>query len=635
MCGITGFCDFNRGGSPELLVKMTDTMVHRGPNSSGSKYVDHHNYILGFGHRRLSIMDLSELGAQPMSFEHLHIVLNGEIYNFKEIRVELEGLGYSFKSWSDTEVVLKSFHRWGTKAIDRFIGMFSFTLFDEEEQFIYLFRDRAGVKPLYYYYEKDLLLFASELRAMVKHPGFEKEINLQALSQYFNLGYIPNPLSIYKNTYKLDPAHFLKLNLKTKKMSKHCYWSVIDHYNKPKFDASEEEIINHTEKLLYSAFNYRMVADVPVGVFLSGGYDSATVAAIIQSSQKNKLNTYTIGFYEEKYNEAPFAKNIAEHIGTNHQEHYCVPDDVRGILPLLGKMFDEPFGDSSAVPTYLVSKNARESVTVALSADGGDEIFGGYSKYGLVSKYHSQFQQGNTMFKLLAKTTLGIASGMNIESIFKNTYNLETRIEKVKEIIGSSGVGESLNIISEINTRKEIKGLIKEYYYALPKGFANDTLLNAGNNIIDVQMAIDYLTYMVDDILVKVDRTGMAVSLEGREPLLDHRIIEFMAQVPSVYKIKNGEKKYILKQIAHKYIPKEMMDRPKQGFAFPVFEWLRDDLNYFIEIYLNENLIKKQGLFNWETVNNIVSTFKKGYHINAQKIWLLLSFQLWYHEWMD
>jgi asparagine synthase (glutamine-hydrolysing) len=635
MCGIAGFCDFNKQSSPEILAQMTDTMIHRGPDSSGFKYQEDSAFEIGLGHRRLSILDLSELGSQPMSFEHLHIVLNGEIYNFKEIRKELEESGYSFASWSDTEVVLKAFHKWDVKAVDRFIGMFSFAIFDEKNRQIYLFRDRAGVKPLYYYFEKGLLLFGSELRSLIKHPLFKKEINISAVSQYFSLGYIPAPLSIYNHIYKLEQAHYLQLDLTQQKLSKHHYWSLIDQYNKPKIDASEDEILKHTESLLHSAFNYRMVADVPVGIFLSGGYDSATVAAIIQSSQQNKLNTFTIGFHEEQYNEAPFAKQIANHLGTNHHEHYCTPEDVKSILPLLGKMFDEPFGDSSAVPTYLVSKNARKSVTVALSADGGDEVFGGYSKYDSVLKYHPRFQRASPIARFATQLALKSAQGIKIESLLKNNYNLKTRIEKVLEMSQAKGIGESLYIVSEINTHKEVKDILKKSDLSQPWGFASDILINNGNDLLNTQMALDYITYMVDDILVKVDRTGMAVSLEGREPILDHRIIEFMAQVPSEYKIRNGEKKYLLKKIAHKYIPKELMDRPKKGFSFPVFEWLKDDLAHYMNIYLNEDLINKQGIFRWSEIKSLINSFKKGNYINSQKIWLLLSFQLWYHEWMD
>lgn len=551
-----------------------------------------------------------------------------------EIRKELEASGYSFHSGSDTEVVLKAFHQWGTSAVHRFIGMFSFTIFDEQQQLIYLFRDRAGVKPLYYSFRNDLFLFGSELKAIVKHPRFTREISTEALSQYFSVGYILAPLSIYTGAYKLEPAHFLTLDLRTKELSKTCYWNVFDHYNKPKLDASEEEITAHVEGLMHSAFNYRMVADVPVGVFLSGGYDSATVTAIIQSSQSNKLSTFTIGFHEEQYNEAPFAKQIARHLGTNHHEHYCTPEDARSILPLLGRMFDEPFGDSSAVPTYLVSSNAKQHVTVALSADGGDEVFGGYTKYDSVLKYHQRFQQASGLNKTAMRLMLGSAKALQVEKIFRNKPGLQTQIEKVLEIIDAKGVGESLQIISEVNTRSEIGRLLKHYETATPKGFADDVLLNAHNDVLNTQMALDYVTYMVDDILVKVDRTGMAVSLEGREPILDHRLIEFMAQVPSAYKIRNGEKKYLLKKIAHKYIPKELMDRPKKGFGFPVSEWFRDELTHFIDIYLNRELIEKQGIFKWEGVQRVVRSYREGNYISAQQIWLLISFQLWYHEWM-
>jgi asparagine synthase (glutamine-hydrolysing) len=634
MCGIAGFCDFNRGSSPEILAEITNCLVHRGPDSSGFKHVAANDYDLGLGHRRLSILDLSEHGSQPMSFGHLHIILNGEIYNFAEIRKELEQLEYTFHSHSDTEVVLKAFHKWGTAAVHHFIGMFSFVIFDEREQQLYLFRDRAGVKPLYYSFEDNLFLFGSELKALVKHPRFKRVIDTKALSQYLSVGYILAPLSIYKGAYKLDPGHFLKLDLKTKALTAECYWNVFDHYNKPKLEASEEEITKHVETLMHSAFNYRMVSDVPVGVFLSGGYDSAAVAAIIQSSQSNKLNTFTIGFREEQYNEAPYAKQVAAHLGTNHHEYYCTPEDAKSILPLLGKMFDEPFGDSSAVPTYLVSKIARKQVTVALSADGGDEVFGGYSKYDSVLKYHQRFQQAGWVKKAGMKFLLQSVHAANAERIFKNKPALQIQVEKVLEMLDAKGVGESLHIVSETNTKKEIERLIKDSNTDIPKGFASDVLLNEHNDVLNMQMAIDYVTYMVDDILVKVDRTGMAVSLEGREPVLDHRLIEFMAQVPSEYKIRNGEKKYLLKKITHNYIPKAMMDRPKKGFGFPVFEWFSEELSHFIDIYLNRELIEKQGVFKWEGVQRVIQLYRSNNKINTDQLWLLLSFQLWYHEWM-
>jgi asparagine synthase (glutamine-hydrolysing) len=634
MCGIAGFCDFNKQSSKDILTEMTDSLIHRGPDGFGYKFDVFDNYQIGLGHRRLSILDLSSNGAQPMTFDHLDIILNGEIYNYVEITNELLGYGYSFVSHSDTEVVLKAFHKWGVGAVHKFIGMFSFVIHDNKSEKLFIFRDRAGVKPLYYYYHHKLLLFASEIRAIVKHPHFNKKLNHESLSQYFTLGYIPSPLSIYEEVFTLLPGHFIELDLKSCNLQRIKYWDVLTYYNKPKLTLDEHSIKNEVTQLLLSACNYRMVSDVPVGVFLSGGYDSAVVTALIQSTQTSKLNTFTIGFDDPKYNEANYAKKIADYLGTNHHEYYCTPSDAKAIFPLLGKMFDEPFGDSSALPTYLVAKNAQKSVTVALSADGGDEVFGGYTKYDLVLKYHNQYNKSSNIKKIALSGGFDFLSKISTYSLFKNQYNLPTRINKLKSILTSRGIGETLKIVSSINTTQEVLKLLKYKSSLDLLKFDSVGKIVDSSSVLDIQMAIDYETYMVDDILVKVDRTTMAVSIEGREPLLDHRIIEYLAQVPDEFKIRNGVKKYLLKEITHDFIPKELMERPKKGFSFPVFEWLKEDLDEYIEIYLNKSYIEQQAIFNWDTVNQLIKNYKTGHQINAQKIWLLLTFQLWYSEWM-
>ena len=387
MCGITGFCDFNKSIKKEFLENATSVLKHRGPDDSNSEVYETGNATIGFGHRRLSILDLSACGRQPMHSddENISIILNGEIYNFKEIKKELQNEGHLFHSASDTEVIIKSYQQWGIDAVHKFIGMFAFVLFDKNKNVLYCFRDRAGVKPFYYYKNNDCVLFASELKAFHEYPLFKKEINEEAVSLFFKYAYIRAPHTIFKNAFKLQAGHYLEIDISKKEVKEIKYYDVINFYNKPKLKISEEEAIEETERLMKSAFQYRLVSDVTVGVFLSGGYDSSAVAAILQKNNQQKIKTFTIGFHENNFNEAPYAKKIANYLGTDHHEFYCTEKEAQNIIPQLADIFDEPFGDSSAIPTTLVSRFAAKQVSVALSADGGDEIFAGYNRYRQLS----------------------------------------------------------------------------------------------------------------------------------------------------------------------------------------------------------------------------------------------------------
>ncbi|WP_200763269.1 asparagine synthase (glutamine-hydrolyzing) [Nitrosophilus alvini] len=633
MCGIAGFIDFNKKSDKLVLKIMTDVLHHRGPDDSGYSFYDLNNANIGLGHRRLSILDLSKHGHQPMSFENLEIVYNGEIYNFKEIKAELEKYGYTFESNSDTEVILKAYHRWNIEAIYKFIGMFAITIYDKKEQEVVLIRDRAGVKPLYYYFKDNLLMFSSELKSFHKNPLFKKEIDLDSLSLYLQYGYIPEPYSIFKWTRKLKAGYYLKIDLKQKKIEEKQYWNIFDFYNKPKLSIDTKEAINETEKLLKSAFEYRMVSDVPVGMFLSGGYDSSAVTALLQSEKTEKIKTFTIGFYEKGYDEAPYAKEVANYLGTDHTEYYCTQKDAVEIIPLLPEIYDEPFGDSSAIPTTLVSRLAREKVTVSLSADGGDEIFGGYGKYNTSLKYYNFFKQFPS-FSLPIISKLMNYVNPDFIPVFNKTYNYKTRYEKVKNILKSNSSSKAMQYTSQHFTLKELKKLLKNEPRYIQTNFDLINLLNQNNDDIDQMLAIDYKTYMVDDILTKVDRATMSISLEGREPLLDHRIIEFVAQLPSNLKIKNGEKKWLLKQIVHKYLPKEMMDRPKMGFGVPIVEWFRDELKKYFLTYLDKNRLEKEGIFVSEEVLKLRDSYLQGNKENVQRLWFILIFEMWYERWM-
>jgi asparagine synthase (glutamine-hydrolysing) len=633
MCGIAGFIDFGKTVDRDTLINMTDILHHRGPDDSGYSFNTTENANIGLGHRRLSILDLTLHGHQPMGFEDVEIVYNGEVYNFKEIKKELETLGYSFDSNSDTEVILKAYHRWGLDAVNKFNGMFAFTIWDKKEQKVYILRDRSGIKPLYWYQKDQTILFASELKSFHQYKDFDKEINIDAVGLFLQYQYIPEPHSIFVYSKKLKAGHYLEIDLKKQKVTQTKYWDVIDSYNKPKLDISEDEAIKETEKLLLSAFEYRMVSDVPVGIFLSGGYDSSIVTALLQTNRTDKLKTFTIGFYEKGFDEAPYAKKVANYLGCEHTEYYCTQKDALEIIPNLPFIYDEPFADASSIPTTLVSKLARENVTVSLSADGGDEIFAGYDKYTQTLQYYNFFSK----FPNFTHDPMAMVMNMiNPEyiPILNKTYNFKTRYEKVKEILRSKDCVEAMDYTGMYFTKTETDEILKKKLSKIETNFDQSLELNAQNDDINKMLAIDYKTYMTDDILTKIDRAAMSVSLEGREPLLDYRIIEFAAQLPSHYKYKNGNKKHILKEITHKYLPKEMMDRPKMGFGVPIYEWFKDELKEYFLTYLDEKRLEQEGIFNPKEVIKLRDRYLSGEAQNVEKLWSILMFEMWYERWI-
>lgn len=631
MCGLAGFIDFNKRSKRSDLVNMTDILHHRGPNDSGYELYKLQNANIGLGHRRLSILDLSNHGSQPMDFEHYTIVYNGEIYNFREIRRELENCNYSFSSDSDTEVILKAFHKWGIKSVDKLNGMFLIVILDRKKNKVTIIRDRAGVKPCYYYYENDTFLFSSELKSFHEHPGFERSINFSSLGDYLQYGYIAEPYSIFENTYKLESGFYLEIDISAKKVQKGKYWDVMDFYNKPKIKIGEEEALAEVENLMMSSFNYRMVSDVPVGIFLSGGYDSSIVTAMLQSERTEKLNTFTIGFEEKGFDEAPYAKAIASHLGTNHTEYYCTQKDALSIIPKLCDVFDEPFGDISAIPTVLVSQLAKKDVTVSLSADGGDEIFAGYSKYELCLNYLRGVDKIPTLFR---SPLSSVMSSLNPKYIpyFNQTYNFETKYLKATNALLAKNAVELMKLSSQHFTRNQITTLLKPQIRNMKTNF--DLKTNNHNDALNSMLAIDYKTYMVDDVLTKVDRATMSASLEGREPLLDYRLIEFVAQLPSELKYKNGVKKYLLKKITHKYLPEKLMDRKKMGFGVPISDWFKDELKEYFLTYLSKERLEREGIFNVDEVIRLRNRFLNGNNEGARRLWFILMFELWYEKWM-
>ena len=632
MCGIAGFIDFNKQTSSEVLQKMTNILKHRGPDGDGHFTDITDNAMTGLGHRRLSIIDLSNAASQPMQFENMHIVFNGEIYNYYEIRDELIKKGHVFLTHSDTEVILHSYKEWGNKCIDRFVGMFAIVIYDKLKQSIFCVRDRAGVKPFFWYHKNGLFLFASELKAFHQHPNFHKELNADAVAAFMQYGYVPAPHCIFNHSYKLPPGHTLTLELKNGKVTIEKYWDVLDYYNRPKLTISLPEAIAETERILEKAFQYRMVADVPVGVFLSGGYDSTCVTALLQKNSTSKINTFTIGVHDKGLNEAPFAKATAAHLGTNHTEYYCTSREALEIVPDLPYYYDEPFADSSAIPTTLVSKLARQKVTVALSADAGDEIFAGYNKYDYVGRVKSKIDKTPVPLRKGIATIMKHIPAHRIP-YFNHKPLFTTRYKKLMHLLKDNSIEELQLNMSCIFFPDEIDKLFLETPVKLSSNFDN-SIQKEYHDDLSYMMAIDYKTYMLDDILQKVDRASMTVSLEGREPFLDQHIIEFAAQLPSDYKLHKGIKKYPLRQIVHQYVPQQMMERPKMGFGIPIADWLKNELKGFVDEVTDTAFLEQQGIFNVDEIKKLYKQFYKGKEQLHTKIWYLLMFQMWYKKWM-
>ena len=633
MCGITGFIDFKKTSHEDILRKMSDTLYHRGPDGSGTLFLEEKNAQIGFGHRRLAIIDLSEHGKQPMQFAHLWICFNGEIYNYQEIKAELSNLGHTFVGGSDTEMLLHAYAQWGKDCLGKLIGMFAFVLFDSISNQFFIARDRAGVKPLFYYFKDGLFLFASELKAFHEHPSFQKEIDLNAVGAFMQYGNVPTPHCIFKDCFKLEPGNYAFLSLEDQSLKIATYWNVYDAYNKPKTKISFQEAKLETEKILTSACEYRMVADVPVGVFLSGGYDSACVTALLQKNRTEKLKTFTIAVPDIGLNEAPYAKDVANYLGTEHTEIECTQKDALNLIEQLPFYYDEPFADSSAIPTTLVSIMARKHVTVALSADAGDEVFAGYNRYDYLIRYGKKMENLPGFVRKSIATIMDAVPSEKIP-VLKNKYNFHNRYEKLKGILRNPSPQQIMLSLSQQYTDKQLENVLLSNVSKLDTKYLSNALHAENYSPLAYMMAIDYQTYLVDDILQKVDRATMTASLEGREPFLDHRIIEWAATLPDDFKYHNGEKKYILKEIVHDYLPKEMMDRPKMGFAIPIAHWLQNDLRELVEENLQESKIKEQGIFHWEFVHKLKTDFFQGKKELDMKLWYLLMFQMWYQKWM-
>lgn len=633
MCGIAGIWDRNHPIGDGVLERMRESIAHRGPDDRGL-YVDATGSV-GLAHLRLAILDPSPAGHQPMERDGLYAVHNGEIYNFRDVRRELASKGHEFTTATDTEVILVGYREWGLDVFRRFRGMFVTALWDDGARRLTIIRDRAGVKPLYYFDDPSRFVFGSELRAVVAHPDVPREVDFDALGLYLKLGYVPAPLSILRGVSKLPPGSYLTLQ-EDGQLRIGEYWNVFDCFGATAggLAIGEEEATRQLEAILLESFELRMVSDVPVGVFLSGGIDSTIVAALLQSRASRPIQTFTIGFHAEGYNEADAAKGVALHLGTDHHEMYCTPQDALDIIPQLADIYDEPFGDASGIPTYLVARFARDKVKVALSADGGDEVSGGYPHHHSLRRLYEQYKRmgtlGRSAVSLLARSPIKQLVGMKID-------NIDLKLRKLEELSRKGGsMAEFLFVGRSIWPEEEAEQLLGRRatgfgQFMAPFREAEEII----PEFVNLMRAADYRSYLADDILVKVDRATMAVGLEGRDPFLDQHVIEFCAGIPLDLLNKNGRSKHLLKKILYRYVPEKLVDRPKQGFAVPLDLWLRDELKPLLVESLSEATIRRDGIFNWPVVNDELQRFLEGRRTSCTRVWLLLEFMLWKERWLD
>ncbi|TAE17957.1 MAG: asparagine synthase (glutamine-hydrolyzing) [Bacteroidetes bacterium] len=606
MCGITGFFSLQQNFSESTLKHITTAIAHRGPDADGFFF----DGVCGLGHRRLSILDLSASANQPMQSynKRYWLAFNGEVFNYRELAKQIET---PLRTTSDSEVILELFSKLNLRAVYQFNGMFAFGIYDKEEQALYVVRDRIGVKPLYYYWDGQNFAFASELKALVDLPNFHKELNETAVSSFLHLGYVPAPHTIYKNIYKLATGSWLKVGKDGIHEGK--FWNI----NEKIYDNDTQEklaLLNRLpeakaqlKKLLHSSVNYRLISDVPVGVFLSGGIDSSLVAAIASQEATTKMQTFSIGFQENKFNEAPYAKAVANALGTKHHELIISVEEAKKIIPTLIDIYDEPYADSSAIPTLLLSRFTRQNVTVALGGDGGDELFLGYGMYQWASRLHSPLWRG-------------------FRSPLAGSFRLSraNRYQKAAALLNYGRKLEPSHIFSQEQqffSKREIDGLLLK---SLPTFNYSTPNLPRRLNHMEEQAFFDLQYYLPDDLLVKIDRATMRYGLEARVPLLDYRVIEFGLNLNPDLKFHKGTSKYLLKQLLYDYLPEKLFDRPKQGFAIPLVEWLKGDLKYLIDENLNPDIVKHYGIVKPEMVEMLKTKYLKGNTYFYNRVWVLM-----------
>lgn len=653
MCGFVGFLGgvtpHGNAGDLPVLARMTDTIVHRGPDDAGH-WIDAQRRI-GLGHRRLAIIDLSPAGHQPMqsASDRYVIAFNGEIYNHLLLRDELQAAGCApaWRGHADTETLLAGFDAWGIQGtVERAIGMFAIAVWDKETRVLTLARDRIGEKPLYYGWQgsgqRAVFLFGSELKALRAHPAFEHRINRGALSLQLRHNYIPAPYSIYEGIAKLPAGGMLTVSLEQRDPKIVRYWSgfgAAEAGVAHPFTGNDQQAVDALETLLKDAVRQQMMADVPLGAFLSGGIDSSTVVALMQAQSSRPVKTFSIGFHEEGYNEAEHAKAVATHLGTDHTELYVTPQEAMAVIPRLPSLYDEPFSDSSQIPTFLVSQLARQHVTVSLSGDAGDELFCGYNRYQATANLWNKMAAGPLPLRRLAARGLTSVSPQSwnrlagaVEGLLPRSLrfaNVGDKLHKGAGVLDSTSV-DALYMRLASHWQDPASVVIG--------GHEPPTLLagaaHVGKKLDNVQrmMALDMMTYLPDDILVKVDRAAMGVSLETRVPFLDHRVVEFAWRLPQSMKLRDGQTKWALRQVLYRHVPRAMIERPKMGFGVPIGDWLRGPLRPWAEALLDESRLRREGFFHAGAIRGKWKEHLSGQRNWQYHLWDVLMFQAWLEQ---
>ncbi|WP_026664641.1 asparagine synthase (glutamine-hydrolyzing) [Butyrivibrio sp. FC2001] len=622
MCGICGYISKNKC-SDEILNRMNDTMIHRGPNDHGIAQIVDSSVYVGLAQRRLSILDLTSLGHQPMYSQSgkTTIIFNGEIYNFKKIREELIAEGMTFNSNCDTEVILGAYELYGSECVKMFNGMFAFAIYDKTKHKLFIARDRMGKKPFYYYSDlsKPCFIFGSTLQPIMQHPEFNKEVSKEALYEFMYYGYITEPRSIFSGVYKLEPGHTLEVDLTDFHLKNNCYWNLYDSFVNGRNNLFDDyEIAKQSLKdTLVNSVRNRMISDVPLGTFLSGGIDSSLVSAIAQSISSNKINTYSIGFADKKFDESQYAEEISRYIGTNHHSVIVNEDDLIEMTEQLSTYYDEPFADSSQLPSMLVSSLAKKDITVVLTGDGGDELFCGYEGYDNILKIQK--------YRRLGKYLKPFSKNLFIQSI------IPTRILSVVNASEEDRC-QWISVAQKRTADSVLNSILDDVRY-------DESWLAKEIPIQNRRMMVDMKYYLPGDILHKVDRASMKYSLESRCPLLDYNVVSTSFRIPLDYMYKDGIKKYILKDILYDYIPKELLDRPKKGFSVPLMKILRTNrVKEMIRLTSDASFIHSQGLFNFEGIQQIMrivyddnSKVQESIRKNAvNMLWNYYVFQNWY-----
>jgi asparagine synthase (glutamine-hydrolysing) len=644
MCGLVGFLGGIAGvdGDAALLRRMSDPLIHRGPDDGGTWFESEQR--IGFGHRRLAIVDLSPAGHQPMVSGSARYVtaFNGEIYNHLDIRAELEGLGQApnWRGHSDTETLLAGIETWGVEAtLKKSVGMFAIALWDMQTRTLTLARDRMGEKPLYYGWQgsgnERVFLFGSELKALKAHPTFAAHIDRGALCLLLRHNYIPAPYSIYQGIAKLEPGCLLSLSLEQPEPKIWKYWDAIEAARAgvaQPFAGTADQAVDALEDLAKDAVRQQMMSDVPLGAFLSGGIDSSTVVALMQAQSSRPVKTFTIGFSEEGYNEAVHAKAVAQHLGTEHTELYVSPQQAMEVIPRLPSLYCEPFADSSQIPTFLVSQLAKQHVTVSLSGDAGDELFCGYNRYQFTEQLWRKLALVPAPLRALAAkgiTTFSPTAWDSLAAIIPGAGRyamLGDKLHKGAGVLASATVDELyLGMVS--HQRNPVDWVIGGQEPSTHLTGLRPEL--GGLNVVERMMTLDAISYLPDDILVKVDRAGMAVSLESRVPFLDHRVVEFAWSLPLSYKLRDGQTKWPLRQVLYRHVPRALIDRPKMGFGVPLHDWLRGPLREWAEELLDEARLAKEGYFHPAPIRKIWAEHLSGRRNWMAQLWNVLMFQAW------